>query len=458
MKPNQLLHPDEVRALFSSALSDMYKTEVSQYGALLDLVSDINASVLSEDQAQAQPLRSAEHLKRLSVERHGAIRLGSAQELATIRRLFAVMGMRPVSYYDLSIAGVPVHATCFRPTDAASLQRNPFRVFTSLLRLELMGDTGLRERAAKILETRDIFTERCLELIARSERQGGLTGSEATAFIAEALETFRWHSEATVGIETYRQLRDAHPLIADVVCFKGPHINHLTPRVLDIDEAQAEMLRRGIQAKDAIEGPPPRRCQILLRQTSFLALEEPIAFIGEKTVAGTHTARFGEIEQRGQALTRKGRALYDQLLAEALEHEKNGMPRATALHEAFRRFPDKPEALRKEGLAFFHFKVNPAKTGSAMPDASVDGLVESGWLVAEPLVYEDFLPVSAAGIFRSNLGHEARDRYELGANKEAFEHALGSAVEDEFALYAASEAASLADCREQTRMAIEAQV
>ncbi|HAU57920.1 MAG TPA: DUF1338 domain-containing protein [Comamonadaceae bacterium] len=457
MKPNQLLHPDEVRALFSGALSDMYKTEVPLYGTLLDFVADINASVLSENQTLAQEIRTTEQLKRLGVERHGAIRLGSARELATIRRLFAVMGMHPVSYYDLSIAGVPVHATSFRPTDAASLAHNPFRVFTSLLRLELIADVGLRERAAKILEARDIFTERCLDLVALSERQGGLTAQEATEFVAQALETFRWHSEATVDIDTYQQLRNAHPLIADVVCFKGPHINHLTPRVLDIDEAQAEMLRRGIRAKDTIEGPPPRRCPILLRQTSFLALEEPIGFIGETTVAGTHTARFGEIEQRGQALTRKGRALYDQLLAEALEHEKNGMPRAAALHEAFRRFPDQPEELRKEGLAYFRYTVNPAKTGSAMPDARVDDLVASGWLVAEPLVYEDFLPVSAAGIFRSNLGHEARDRYELGANKEVFEQALGSAVEDEFALYAASEAASLADCREQMRRAIEAQ-
>ena len=51
----------------------------------------------------------------------------------------------PVGYYDLSVAGVPVHSTAFRPIDVESLNRNPFRIVTSLLRLELpdQADGGL---------------------------------------------------------------------------------------------------------------------------------------------------------------------------------------------------------------------------------------------------------------------------------------------------------------------------
>ena len=59
--------------------------------------------------------------------------------------MFTIMGMYPVSYYDLSQAGVPVHSTAFRPIDDASLARNPFRVFTSLLRLELIENEILRQ-------------------------------------------------------------------------------------------------------------------------------------------------------------------------------------------------------------------------------------------------------------------------------------------------------------------------
>jgi len=432
------LHPDVIRSQFSLALSKMYQAEVPLYGDLLELVADINADVLGE---QEQSSKQSDAPDRIEVERHGAIRLGTDAELAMMRRLFAVLGMQPVGYYDLSLAGLPVHATAFRPLTESSLAANPFRVFTSLLRLELIADADLREHAARILAQRHIFTPRCVALIELSEAAGGLNADEASEFIAEALHTFRWHGEATVDIDTYNQLKAAHPLIADVVCFKGPHINHLTPRVLDIDRAQHAMLERGIPAKDVIEGPPPRRCPVLLRQTSFLALNEPIQFVGDTPVAGSHTARFGEIEQRGCALTRKGRALYDTLLSESL--------RGAA--DALTRFPDDWAQLRREALAYCRYSVgaNAAALGEPPADASADELVEGGWLDAQPLTYEDFLPVSAAGIFRSNLRATGSVGYQAngtaGGNQPAFEAALGCPVYDEFELYAAIQAASQAE-------------
>jgi len=68
--------------------------------------------------------------------------------------------------------------------------------------------------------------------------------------------------------------------------------------------------------------------------------------------------------------------------------------------------------------------------------------VEAGYVRIEPIVYEDFLPVSAAGIFRSNLGEEGRNNFAERANQKAFEEALGAAVVDELALYAGAEASS----------------
>lgn len=101
----------------------------------------------------------------------------------------------------------------------------------------------------------------------------GLNRHQADDFIAQSLETFRWHHQATVSTETYQQLHDQHRLIADVVAFKGPHINHLTPRTLNIDVVQTAMAEHNMMPKAVIEGPP-RHCPILLRQTSFKALEE----------------------------------------------------------------------------------------------------------------------------------------------------------------------------------------
>ena len=84
------------------------------------------------------------------------------------------------------------------------------------------------------------------------------------------------------------------------------HINHLTPRVLDIDELYARMQARGIAMIDAIQGPPRwDGPDVLLRQTSFRALAEPRAF--RRADGSVHEAslrvRFGEVEARGIALT-----------------------------------------------------------------------------------------------------------------------------------------------------------
>lgn len=438
----QWVSKDHVRDLFSSAMSDMYRQEVPQYGSLLDLVEQVNREVLESDHELAAELLASGELSRINVERHGAIRVGTPSELATLRRLFAVMGMYPVGYYDLSVAGVPVHSTAFRPVDDEALKRNPFRVFTSLLRLELINNIDLRRRAESILSARDIFTPGVLGLIELAETQGGLNEAQAKCFVIEALETFRWHNMATVDLATYRELSEEHRLIADVVCFQGPHINHLTPRTLDIDEVQRRMPEVGIDPKAVIEGPPRRACPILLRQTSFKALQEPIAFTGNER--GEHTARFGEIEQRGIALTRRGRQIYDSLLNSSRENgaATNNEAHQAKLAEVFREFPDNHTVMRREGLAFYCYRAVPERVMGA-DTSDIEALISCGALIATPMVYEDFLPVSAAGIFQSNLGGCAYDEYQNQSRQSQFEKALGVSVIDEIELYQLHQEASL---------------
>lgn len=441
---DHFLSADDIRTRFSQAMSAMYQQEVPQYGTLMTLVQQVNEQSLMDNPALKNRLQAADELERLNLERHGAIRVGTAQELATLRQMFAVMGMEPVGYYDLSQAGVPVHSTAFRPVSDAALRRNPFRVFTSLLRLELIDDLDLRQKAATILAQRDIFTPRCRALIAQHQQQGGLNDADAETFVKEALETFRWHTLSTVESATYQALSQQHRLVADVVCFPGCHINHLTPRTLDIDRVQALMPEHGIDPKTLIEGPPRRAVPILLRQTSFKALEEPVIFQQGET--GTHTARFGEIEQRGAALTPKGRALYDRLLAEA-GTGANNQQHQQHLAEVFRAFPDDEQSLREQQLAWFDYRLSEqGKAQPPQPGESLGSLIEQGRVIADPIVYEDFLPVSAAGIFQSNLGDRAQARSAGNASRTDFEAALGAAVQDEMQLYQARQQLSLARC------------
>jgi len=444
--------PDLLRSRFSRAMSDMYKQEVPLYGDLLALVGEVNRETLDAQPALAESLQRTGEVERLDMERHGAIRLGTAQELATIRRLFAVLGMQPVGYYDLTSAGVPVHSTAFRAVHEHALQASPFRVFTSLLRLELIDNPALRERAEAILSQRQIFTPLALSLIERFESQGGLSEEDGGRFVEQALETFRWHRDATVTAAEYKALHDEHRLIADVVAFKGPHINHLTPRTLDIDRVQAGMPTKGISPKAVIEGPPTRKHPILLRQTSFKALQEKVAFTDQNAALGSHTARFGEIEQRGAALTAKGRALYDRLLNASREAlagfpaQGNAKEYMALLGEQFSEFPDDLAQMREQGLAFFRYFVTEKGASAKGATADLQALIAAGHVRYEPLVYEDFLPVSAAGIFQSNLGDNAQTDYAAQSNQADFEQALGAKVIDELGLYAETEQRSLAQC------------
>ncbi|MFO7908486.1 MAG: DUF1338 domain-containing protein, partial [Halomonas sp.] len=97
--------------------------------------------------------------------------------------------------------------------------------------------------------------------------------------------------------------------------------------------------------------------------------------------------------------------------------------------------------LRREKLAFFRYQAVPGV--NVTPSQDVESLIGAGALLATPMIYEDFLPISAAGIFQSNLGDAQRDEYQSRSHQAQFEQALGGQVTDEISLYAEREEASL---------------
>ena len=440
---NKYQSPNEIRIRFTRAMSDMYQLEVPLYKKLLSLADEINQEVIDYSQALTQ-----EETNLLSLEHHGAIRVGHASELFMIRRVFNVMGMQPVDYYDLSVAGIPVHSTAFRALNTDDLKQSPFRIFCSLLRLDLVDDEQLREQANEILSKRQIFPEELIKLIGLSEKQGGLDENQANTFIENALEVFRWHKKSMVNKQTYDALRNTHGLIADIVSFKGPHINHLTPKILDIDACQAQFEKRDIKAKAIVEGPPKRDCPILLRQTSFIAIAEDVVFSNGES--GTHTARFGEVEQRGIALTPKGKELYDKLLLQAREGDTK-IDYEIRLSNSFSEFPDTYEEIRKQKLGYFHYTLDDNFEGLETQLNDMESLIIAGYINISPMVYEDFLPVSAAGIFTSNLSSETKKSVNSGAtplkeentNRSYFEEALGVKIISSFELYDAAQQKSI---------------
>ncbi len=178
---------DEIREQFSQAMSAMYQQEVPQYGTLLELVADVNLAVLENNPQLHEKMVNADELARLNVERHGAIRVGTAQELATLRRMFAIMGDVPGELLrSLAGRGCRYIRQHFGPLMMLLWRVIPSAFFTSLLRLELIENEILRQKAAEILRQRDIFTPRCRQLLEEYEQQGGFNETQAQEFVQEA--------------------------------------------------------------------------------------------------------------------------------------------------------------------------------------------------------------------------------------------------------------------------------
>ncbi len=386
----------QLRAQFAAALSRLYAAEVPLYSTLVEVSAEVN--------------RERDVTERVTTERHGAIRVGNPRELADVADLFAAFGMFPVGFYDLRDAGspVPVVSTAFRPIDSEELEHNPFRVFTSMLSTadRRFFTPELRVRIERFLADRQLFDPALIAEARRIASDGGTDRETAERFVAAAVGAFALSREP-IERAWYDELSRVSAVAADIAGVRTTHINHLTPRVLDIDELYRRMAERGVAMIDAIQGPP--RCagpDVLLRQTSFRALAEPRHFRGDdgEVSDGTLRVRFGEVESRGVALTPEGRRRYDQVMAAA-------DPAATWTDY----FPTTAEAMALSGLAYYR-----------------------GGDPSKPIVYEDFLPASAAGIFRSNLDSDSQsdgsaDECHYSLNWMAAQ--IGHHIHDPYELY-----------------------
>lgn len=446
----------ELRARFARSLSDMYGEEVPAYTTLVDVSEEVNKDYMDKVGAEAERLGS---LGRVTAERHGAIRIGSAKEMGQVARVFKGFGMYPVGFYDLREAAkssVPVVSTAYRPVDADELAKNPFRVFCSMLAADdpRFFSEELQARLKDFIDSRTIFSEELLAIADKAAEQGGLNEADADKFVQLATEAFKLNDEP-IEDAWYRELEAISAVAADIGGVANTHINHLTPRVLDIDALYERMEARGITMIDEIQGPPAwDGPDILLRQTSFRALDEERVFrFADGTVGpGALRVRFGEVEQRGIALTPRGRDLYDKMVAETDQRLQAG--EAPTRVEVARKvweenLPNTEEGLRKEGLAYFTYDVVDGADVASLDkgaEYTVDDLIDKGLVEATPIVYEDFLPRSAAGIFQSNLKDEGtRDNEQQGTDYdiESMSKIVGATIKEPYELYEAQEQESI---------------
>ncbi|KAF3765199.1 DUF1338-domain-containing protein [Cryphonectria parasitica EP155] len=447
-----LVSATQLRLRFARALSRMYQQEVPQYAVLQRLVDQVNT-------------QNRATLPLTDIPRHGAVRLASTAELHMAARFFNILGMKAVGHYNLSATHLPIHATAFRPVTQAGLSAAPFRLFTSVLRTELLSP-ALQPLAESLLAQRSpVFSQRTVELVEAAESQGGLTASESEEFIQGGCETLAWRNQVSITRHEYDTLKaDSNgDLLVDIMAFRNPHLNHLTPATVAIDDVQQRMPGVGLVPKDRIEGPPERKCNILLRQTSFLAVDEGILFseIDGNELKGSHCARFGEVEQRGAALTLKGRKIYDEMITKVNRLGLLQAGKESEYKTVFdNAFPDDWEALRAEGLIWAEYSLTEkgqtlATSGkpreAVAAPRTLQQAISHGLVSWAPIQYEDFLPLSAAGIFQSNLHQDPSSIKEVtdtenatAESKRQLQQVLGGeGMLDEMELYRAQEMRSI---------------
>lgn len=445
-----LIPPSQLRLNFAKALSQMYRQEVPQYATLQTLVDRVNSSCAAD-------------IPLSEIPRHGAVRLASLSELSVATKFFKVLGMVSVGHYDLSGAGLPIHATAFRPITQEGLSTAPFRLFVSVLRPELL-TKSLQPLARSLLSKRSsVFSQRTIDLADLAASKGGLTASEAEEFIQGGCETLAWRNQVALTKQDYDTLKaDKNgDLLIDIMAFRNPHLNHLTPATNNIDTVQRGMPEVGLEPKDRVEGPPERACNVLLRQTSFLAVDEGIVFdqmTAEKGMKGNHSARFGEIEQRGAALTSKGRKLYDEVIHEATQSKLLVCDKEPTFRTLFdKALPDDWEALRSSGLIWVQYRLTEKgmQQGKSSGARTLQQALDDDLVSWQPIQYEDFLPMSAAGIFQSNLHHDSAVNVEgsaqdaLSESKKQLREVLGEqGMINEMELYEEQQATSIEKCCE----------
>jgi uncharacterized glyoxalase superfamily metalloenzyme YdcJ len=366
-------------------------------------------------------------------EQQGGLNWDDANQLISegVNRIFKWTGQaRDFSLYqDLCAAGFKIAAdiACFESHHLNHLTPNTFcmDLYTAAMKFCMgeLEETAFRTRAEKalgrLLTTADRdYLRLHFKHLGRAEIEAYQTGTVPASELAE--------------------------LVAK-----------LTHRLQQPDLGLRNLKHAGF--KDFTEGPP-EDTPVLLRQDAYKALTEPVQFRNADgaVVDTVHTARFGEIEQRFYATTPRGRALYDRCLAEAdAAREKNPRLSKTdfAAYEAmyahpFAPFPKRlPELLAQK---LVHARYSPTAKGLAargsIRTTDRTELVRRGYVDYEGLRYEDFLPVSAAGIFASNLNQYGTKT--TAAQKPVYpqamlEEILGRPIVDSNLTYAGLEAESL---------------
>lgn len=423
------VEPDEMRSKYIEMLTDQFQEKFLDYGVLSDLVRDINNITLIQNTALYEQLIQQRERHFFSQVLCAHYVLNNAEDLEWLRRIFAIIGLFPVGFYQLGSPDFPLPSTLFRPLQHEAIRRQPFRILLSVRNLtETQGISGMQplERLASRTQLKGQF----IEFIYKFEKYGMLNAVEAQHFLTalmqyvhpecQSLSPQAWMSETTQNLNPARQ---------------NAFIGQMTLPCLNMEKATQLTRDLGLDPLDHLEAPSQRNYPILSNKMSIL-LKSP------HSSESAHRCQF-QIEQRGLALTAKGlklvQGIFKHLVVELAQKTRTISQQRRLINQAFKSLPDSDVTLYRQGLAYFRFCLNP----DAMPVAlgsytkqDVPQLLRHQVIQLVPIMFED--------IVQPDLSQYAPALLEQ--HKKQFEAGLGCPVHDPMPYYALWQEESLQRC------------
>ena len=218
-----MLDRSEIGTRTSAALTRMYEQENPIFKLILALAkkaSGIDAAAIV----------------------HGAIRLPEGQEYTDAVKIMEACGLSLQNIYHLPEHHIIASAACPDP-----LAHESFRMFMSMLRVtDAVNDIianpkteyvakdpeRFRDQVKQAIAARPGIDRKLLTLADKAGSQDGLTEAELHAFTKGVTDWLQMDTETPIDKALYETLiAEGSDVLADVVCFKKTHLNHLTPQI-----------------------------------------------------------------------------------------------------------------------------------------------------------------------------------------------------------------------------------
>ena len=282
-----LLPPAALRARFVERATAKFAGNVHDFLALQQLVADQGGRFQND---------------------HGAIRTADPEVRALFVRAARVLGLHRDRDYRF-----PAKKLVSFDLQAAGEDATPFKVFVSQVDLDAFPPAVaalLREDCAT--QAANVDHSAFLAQIERAEKQGGLSESDAEAFVEHFVMRLMNRNGPAMKRSTLEAVAAVSPEAASALAL-GPDFNHVTIDVRaagfeGIEAMAATMQARGFRLLPAIQGAPGTK----LRQTATLAATMPTPVLeGDGGTGSAPTEKqFVEIIERAQAHAEDGAPLW----------------------------------------------------------------------------------------------------------------------------------------------------